>query len=188
MDIEKLRALAKKFREPCGRTVGHGDSCVKGWYCGACSDKAKAADLVDELIAEVEGTDRLLRASVPDRWKDCTSPVGAVQSYIAELEAEVERLRTELAAGAARQGGNTILDGITKYEWWLIDREGDEEYVKVSDIKKRLGAAPAAGTVEKDAAYDVLKSIIQDGYLSDTNTARGHAAIEAHTKAGKDSA
>jgi hypothetical protein len=46
--------------------------------------------------------------------------------------------------------------------------------------------APAAGTVEKDAAYDVLKSIIQDGYLSDTNTARGHAAIEAHTKAGKE--
>jgi hypothetical protein len=39
-------------------------------------------------------------------------------------------------------------------------------------------AAPAAGT-EKDAAYDVLKSIIQDGYLSDTNTARGHAAIAA---------
>jgi hypothetical protein len=46
-------------------------------------------------------------------------------------------------------------------------------------------AASAAGTAEKDATYYVLKSIIEDGYLSDTNTARGHAAIEAHTKASK---
>jgi hypothetical protein len=34
--------------------------------------------------------DRLLRASVPERWKGCTSPVGAVQSYIAELERAAE--------------------------------------------------------------------------------------------------
>ena len=33
--------------------------------------------------------DRLLRASVPERWKNCTSPVGSVQSYIAELEYDI---------------------------------------------------------------------------------------------------
>jgi hypothetical protein len=30
--------------------------------------------------------DKLLRASVPERWKGTTSPIGAVQNYIAELE------------------------------------------------------------------------------------------------------
>lgn len=34
--------------------------------------------------------DRLLRASVPERHKSCTSPVGAVQSYIGELEERLE--------------------------------------------------------------------------------------------------
>jgi hypothetical protein len=66
VDIEKMKALAKKFREPCGRTVGHGDSCVKGWYCGACSDKAKAADLVDELIAEVERLRAMTNSNSPE--------------------------------------------------------------------------------------------------------------------------
>jgi len=33
--------------------------------------------------------DRLLRASVPDRWKKTTSAVGAVQAYIAELELQL---------------------------------------------------------------------------------------------------
>lgn len=36
---------------------------------------------------------RVLRASVPERWKDCTSAVGAAQSYIAELERERDALR-----------------------------------------------------------------------------------------------
>lgn len=33
-----------------------------------------------------EDEDRILRASVPERHKGCASPIGAVQSYIAELE------------------------------------------------------------------------------------------------------
>ena len=33
--------------------------------------------------------DRILRSSVPERWKDCTSPIGAVQSYIAELQVAI---------------------------------------------------------------------------------------------------
>ena len=33
-----------------------------------------------------EDEDRILRASVPEKWKHCASPIGSVQSYIAELE------------------------------------------------------------------------------------------------------
>lgn len=47
-------------------------------------------DEVRRLDAELADQDRLLRASVPDRWKGCTSPVGAAQSYIAELEQKLE--------------------------------------------------------------------------------------------------
>lgn len=45
-----------------------------------------AANELRRLEAEKLSADKLLRCSVPDRWKSCTSPVGAVQSYIAELE------------------------------------------------------------------------------------------------------
>lgn len=50
-------------------------------------------ELTQKLGAEVEATDRVLRSSVPDHHKGCTSAVGAVQNYIAELEAEVEAWR-----------------------------------------------------------------------------------------------
>jgi hypothetical protein len=46
-------------------------------------------DRIAELEAEIQHMDRLMRASVPDRWKACTSPVGSVQSYIAELEQQL---------------------------------------------------------------------------------------------------
>ena len=46
---------------------------------------------VQELEAERASDDRMLRSSVPDRWKGCTSPVGSVQSYIAELEVQQKR-------------------------------------------------------------------------------------------------
>ena len=42
--------------------------------------------------------DYMLRCSVPDRWKSCTSPVGAVQSYIAELEVSTAGLLAALKA------------------------------------------------------------------------------------------
>lgn len=41
---------------------------------------------VAQPVAGMEAWDRVLRSSVPERWKGCASPVGAVQSYIAELE------------------------------------------------------------------------------------------------------
>lgn len=46
----------------------------------------KAEARVRDLEEAISTDDRVLRSSVPERWKDCASPVGAVQSYIAELE------------------------------------------------------------------------------------------------------
>ena len=48
---------------------------------------------MNETVARLKEIDYLLRSSVPERYKGCTSPVGAVQSYIVELEQEVKRLR-----------------------------------------------------------------------------------------------
>lgn len=41
------------LRKPCGRTTGHGESCVVGYTCGACAEKARAADVIEALAAEV---------------------------------------------------------------------------------------------------------------------------------------
>lgn len=46
----------------------------------------KAEARVKELEAAISTDDRVLRSSVPERWKGCADPVGSVQSYIAELE------------------------------------------------------------------------------------------------------
>ena len=71
-------------------------------------DRCKAADELRRLEAEAEvqalrselqKNDRMLRASVSDQWKGCTSPVGAVQAYIAELEAELQALRGAVPSG-----------------------------------------------------------------------------------------
>lgn len=40
----------------------------------------------DALAGKLAEQDRVLRSSVPERWKWTVSPVDAVQSYIAELE------------------------------------------------------------------------------------------------------
>ena len=49
----------------------------------------KTNAIIERHAKQLAEDDRLLRASVPDRWKTCTSPVGAVQSYIAELEQQL---------------------------------------------------------------------------------------------------
>lgn len=51
----------------------------------------KAEARMKELEEAISTDDRVLRSSVPERWKDCASPVGAVQSYIAELEEALQR-------------------------------------------------------------------------------------------------
>lgn len=40
------------LRQPCGRTTGHGESCVTGYLCGACEEKARAADVIEALSLE----------------------------------------------------------------------------------------------------------------------------------------
>jgi hypothetical protein len=40
------------LRQPCGRTTGHGESCVRGYLCGACSEKSQAADVIEALAQE----------------------------------------------------------------------------------------------------------------------------------------
>lgn len=77
--------------------------------CGCLADEAiydnAAAELRrlhtveqqrDELAARIAKDDRVLRSSVPERWKGCTSPVGAAQSYIAELESDRDELLAAL--------------------------------------------------------------------------------------------
>lgn len=55
-------------------------------------------DEIAALTARVAEMDSVLRSSVPDRHKGCTSPVGAVQSYIVDLENEAARYRSALTA------------------------------------------------------------------------------------------
>lgn len=59
-------------------------------------------DALERFAALVRADDdRILRESVPERWKDCASAIGAVQSYIAELEGAVSRARADALEEAA---------------------------------------------------------------------------------------
>lgn len=78
--------LIERLNKPCGRTTGHGESCSVGWLCGACADKAKAADaleLADKRIAELEKYGRV-QDPLADR--------------IAELEHKLSVAREALSA------------------------------------------------------------------------------------------
>lgn len=123
---------------------------------------------------------------------------------VLELIAEVERLRTELAAGAARQGGNTSKDGGAGSAFESAETRigsGFDGGAELSD--------GAAGTVEKDAArreawlienhtWSVrwrLKNGKEQWQMVDDGESWGqwgdyrkvvNAAIEAHNKAGKE--
>lgn len=57
----------------------------------AADEREKRLDPDHEYHMSADA-DRVLRASVPERWKGCTSPIGAVQAYIAELEMREKRL------------------------------------------------------------------------------------------------
>jgi hypothetical protein len=50
----------------------------------------------DRLRADIKEDSRILRSSVPERWKQTESAVGAAQSYIVELEVEKAALITAL--------------------------------------------------------------------------------------------
>jgi len=58
--------------------------------CPTCGSDCNELDELAKAERELARMDSILRASVPDRWKTCASPVGAVQSYIAEMEQQLE--------------------------------------------------------------------------------------------------
>lgn len=96
------KELIERLNKPCGRTTGHGESCSVGWLCGACADKAKAADaleLADKRIAELE-------------------KYGRVQDPLADRIAELER---KLAV--AREALKTIRWTPQMGELWKIAEE-----------------------------------------------------------------
>lgn len=80
--------------------------------------EAELAALREELATQ----ERVLRSSVPEQHKGCTSPVGAVQNHIGDLEqrlADAERRNSELA-GLLEHAYGCIENS---NEWrWLIDR------------------------------------------------------------------
>lgn len=46
-------------------------------------------DYIKELEQQLSDQDRVLRATVPERHKSASSPVGCVQNYIGELEQQL---------------------------------------------------------------------------------------------------
>lgn len=70
------------------------------------------------------------------------------------IPAALEALRT---AGAAK-GGITSLKDIPKYEWWLIEREGNEEYVKVSDVERLLASTAGEQAEPNSPEFDGISA------------------------------
>jgi hypothetical protein len=102
---------------------------------------------------------------------------------VLELIAEVERLSAELAAGAARQGGNTSQVGCERDDG-LLNIHAESETCEVC-------SAPAAGTVEKDAVVDAARKLVKakGRYHTELNYKALAASLDdlrAHTKAGKE--
>lgn len=85
---------------------------------------------------------------------------------IADLRAEVERLRAELAAGAAK-GGITSENG-----GQLGDAKTAETRMGTGFEGGHLGSAPAAGTVKDAERYQALNALMQN--------AKGSASIEVN--------
>lgn len=48
-DSIALGLFIEGLRKACGRTTGHGESCVKGYECGSCADKVRAAAILERL-------------------------------------------------------------------------------------------------------------------------------------------
>jgi hypothetical protein len=168
VDIEKLKALALAatpgpWEVDTVKSEGHYGTDEDGGYgfMGYAIIDEEGRPLMDSLNRDQSEIHEDYDGEELYAWdelakRDAAFVAGANPAAVLELIAEVERLRADREAAVK--------------EAWRANAE-------LSALKS---AAPAAGTVEKDATYCVLKSIIEDGYLSDTNTARGHAAIDAH--------
>nr|WP_315492544.1 hypothetical protein [uncultured Pseudomonas sp.] len=78
-----------------GFTAGEGERTTLQSKIDALQALLTAAD------ERADEDDMVLRSSVPERHKGCTSPVGAVQSYIVELEGRADALEGLLCNASA---------------------------------------------------------------------------------------
>ncbi len=92
-EIELKAGEVQPSRQPCWYEAGVFD-IQHGVKVGVVHTAERCRDRLKAMLAD---DDRILRSSVPERWKHTTSPVGAVQSYIAELEQRLKTVRTTLA-------------------------------------------------------------------------------------------
>ena len=93
-----------------GFTAGEGERTTLQSKIDALQALLTAAD------ERADEDDRVLRSSVPERHKGCTSPVGAVQSYIAELESRADVLEA-LLRDARQYHGVTLLTDPPQDAW-----------------------------------------------------------------------
>jgi hypothetical protein len=86
------------------------------------ADYDKVQSELAVLREELVNQDRVLRASVPEKHKNCTSPVGAIQSYIVDLEQIVEGIDGGLILLEERDAAQACLELSISREDALIDR------------------------------------------------------------------
>lgn len=87
----------KRYMESCGEGGGvvehrNGDLVSIKDFDRVAAERDALQALLTAADERADEEDRILRSSVPERHKGCTSPVGAVQSYIAELEGRADVL------------------------------------------------------------------------------------------------
>ncbi len=46
--------MSSRPKKSCGRTTGHGESCVPGYSCGPCSQVDKVFEYLDDLVVEFQ--------------------------------------------------------------------------------------------------------------------------------------
>lgn len=120
-----------------------------GFYVPA-SDFDRVTAERDAALAELATQDRVLRSSVPQEHKGCTSPVGAVQNYIGDLE---QRLT------AADQGKDDLSFQLndreaSRYDWLQAAQVAEKECERLREERdsfQRVGIKAMEQLAERDA-------------------------------------
>ena len=86
--------LIERLNKPCGRTTGHGESCSVGWLCGACADKAKAADaleLADKRIAEEREQHDIMMERGAEKLAEAERKLAVAREACKDIRRAIER-------------------------------------------------------------------------------------------------